>query len=313
MSHARATWRPPLADLYLPRGLADGERLPASVADRAALKTASDHLLALAAESGARMLRVWGGGLIETEEYYSACDRAGLLVWQELSQSSSGVASAPAEDPAYVAAVATDVAALVPRLAHHPSLAVWGGGNELDRDGVPLTEAGSPVLAAAGEAVRRLDPDRHWLPTSPTGPAFFFRGGADGPEHEVHGPWEHQGLAHHHVRADAGVALAHGEFGVEGMTNRRAHEAVLPDPVTRWPADRSNPLYRHLGDGWTNADLVPAAYRGGVDRLAESGGGFAGIDRDELVRAVAQPLDRALQQHRRYVEARRRAELRARG
>src|SRR3546814_17398177 len=48
------------------------------------------HLLRLAAESGARLLRVWGGGLLETPDFYDACDELGLLVWQEFSQSSSG-------------------------------------------------------------------------------------------------------------------------------------------------------------------------------------------------------------------------------
>src|SRR5690606_26708402 len=61
-----------------------------------------EHLVDLAARSGARLLRVWGGGLIETEEFYAACDRAGLFVWQEFSQSSSGMQSAPATDDEFV-------------------------------------------------------------------------------------------------------------------------------------------------------------------------------------------------------------------
>ncbi len=86
----------------------------------------------LAARAGVNLLRVWGGGLIETPEFYELCDRLGLLVWQEFSQSSSGIESVPSDDPAFVAAMVADAREIVPRLRRHPSLAIWCGGNELD-------------------------------------------------------------------------------------------------------------------------------------------------------------------------------------
>ncbi|WP_187365283.1 glycosyl hydrolase 2 galactose-binding domain-containing protein [Cellulosimicrobium cellulans] len=231
-----------------------------------------EHLVGLAAASGAALLRVWGGGLVETEEFYEACDRAGLLVWQELSQSSSGVQSAPSEDPAFVDLMRREAAVVVPARVHHPSLLLWGGGNELDLDGVPLDEDRSPVLAALCDEVARLDPGRAWLPTSPTGPAFHHRAdviaAAPDDQHDVHGPWEHQGLTGQHALADAGTCLAHSEFGVEGMANRRLLDHLVPaDRV--WPLDRSNPVHRHLGEWWDNAPLVQRCFG---DRLADVDG-----------------------------------------
>jgi beta-mannosidase len=227
------------------------------------------HLVDLAAHSGARILRVWGGGLVETDEFYDACDRAGLLVWQEFSQSSSGLQSAPATGAEFVRLMTEEAAAVVPARAHHPSLLAWGGGNELDLDGSPLDEERSPVLAALRDAVRRLDPGRAWLPTSPSGPAFHNRldaiAAAPQDQHDVHGPWEHQGLRDQHTLANAGSCLAHTEFGVEGMTNRRALFHLLPED-DRWPADRSNPAYRHLGDWWVNTPLVQECFG---DRLTD--------------------------------------------
>jgi beta-mannosidase len=58
----------------------------------------------------------------------------------------------------------------------------------------------------------------------------------------------------------------HSEFAVEGMTNRAAHEKVIA-PGHRWPADRSNPLYEHLGAWWNNAPLVQEAFGGSLDDL----------------------------------------------
>lgn len=216
-----------------------------------------EHLVGLARRSGARLLRVWGGGLVETPAFYAACDRAGLFVWQEFSQSSSGMQSAPSDDPAFAAHLRAEADAVVPLRVHHPSLLMWGGGNELEDETGPLSEDRSPALAALRDEVGRLDPGRAWLPTSPTGPRFHFRDGG----HDVHGPWEHQGLTAHYTLYNGGTALAHTEFGVEGMANRRLWTAVVP-PADRWPVGRENPVYRHLGDWWNNATLVQECFGG---------------------------------------------------
>jgi beta-mannosidase len=229
-----------------------------------------EHLLRLAVSSGANLLRVWGGGPIEAEAFYDACDRLGLLVWQELGMSSSGIDDVPAADDAFVATMRREAEAIVPLRRNHPSLAIWCGGNELQDERGPLEDAASPVLQALHEVIARLDPDRIWLPTSPSGPRFGNRlpeleSDPDG-HHDVHGPWEHQGLREHNRLWDLGSSLFNGEFGVEGMTNRRAHERLIA-PAHRWPADRSNPVYRHLGDWWINEPLVQSAFGGRLTDL----------------------------------------------
>jgi beta-mannosidase len=208
------------------------------------------HLLELAARAGVNLLRIWGGGLIETPELYEHCDRLGLLVWQEFSQSSSGYESVPSDDPEFVATLAADARSVVPRRWRHPSLALWCGGNELDGDD------STPALAALRAVVEELDPGRAWLPTSPLG----------GPDDDVHGPWEHQGLQAHTARYDGLTAALHSEFGVEGMTNRAALERLI-DEEHRWPADRTNPVYEHLGAWWNNAPLVQEAFGGRIRDL----------------------------------------------
>lgn len=180
--------------------------------------------------------------------------------------------SAPSTDPTFVALMRSEAEAIVPTRAHHPSLLVWGGGNELDEYGVPLDDERSPVLAALHTVVAELDPGRAWLPTSPTGPEFHnrldrIRANPLG-QHDVHGPWEHQGLEAHYTLANAGTSLAHTEFGVEGMTNLRSLEALIPEG-DRWPADRTNAVYRHLGEWWNNATQVAELFGGRPTGLAE--------------------------------------------
>jgi len=207
------------------------------------------HLLGLAAAAGANVIRVWGGGLVETREFYELCDRLGLLVWQEFSQSSSGLESIPPDDPDFVSVLREDARQIVPRLRRHPSLAIWGGGNEFDADG------SEPALVALREVVEELDPGRPWLPTSPSPD-----------DRDLHGPWEHQGLRGHPAHYESRRCVLHSEFGVEGMTSRRALEALISEEH-RWPADRSNPVYGHLGNWWINAPLVRECFGGRLDGL----------------------------------------------
>ncbi|MDX3353385.1 glycoside hydrolase family 2 TIM barrel-domain containing protein [Streptomyces sp. ME01-24h] len=225
------------------------------------------HLLTLAAAAHVTLLRVWGGGLIESEEFYAACDRLGLLVWQEFSLSSSGIDSVPSEDPVYLAHMEDEARHIVPALRHHPALALWGPGNELHDTaaGRPLSQADSAVIAVLARVVAELDPGRAWLPGSPSGRAFLNRldvihADPDG-QHDVHGPWEHQGHGLHQELYDAGTCLLHSEFGVEGMANRRTWNAVVPED-RQWPTGRDNPVMEHLGAWWNNTPLVRAAFGG---------------------------------------------------
>ena len=223
-----------------------------------------EHLTRLLAHANVNLVRVWGGGLIETPAFYDACDRRGIMVWQEFIQSSSGIEDTPSADPTFIELMTREAEQIVPLHRNHPSLVLWCGGNELQDDDGPLDDERAPVLGALQDVVRRLDPDRAWLPTSPTG--RVFHNGLDGIEkepdglHDVHGPWEHQGLAGQNELYNRGTSLLNSEFGVEGMTNRRTHEALIPDPEHRWPAGLDNPVYRHLGDWWNNLPLLQTSF-----------------------------------------------------
>lgn len=72
------------------------------------------------------LLRVWGGGIYETEDFYDVCDERGMLVWQDFPFSD---AAYPEEEPLR-SEVAAEVRENVARLASHPALALWNGANE---------------------------------------------------------------------------------------------------------------------------------------------------------------------------------------
>ncbi|MDO4292529.1 MAG: glycoside hydrolase family 2 TIM barrel-domain containing protein [Eubacteriales bacterium] len=82
------------------------------------------HLIRLAKKAHVNCLRIWGGGLIEREEFYDLCDENGILLWQEFIQSSSGIENEPSSDPAFLALMEREASQIIPRKKHHPSLAL---------------------------------------------------------------------------------------------------------------------------------------------------------------------------------------------
>lgn len=79
-----------------------------------------------AVDMNMNLLRIWGGGLYETEDFYDACDVQGLLVWQDFP---FACAAYPEEEPLR-SEVEAEARENVARLAHRASLALWNGSNE---------------------------------------------------------------------------------------------------------------------------------------------------------------------------------------
>ncbi len=128
--------------------------------------------IADATDANLDLLRVWGGGRYESEAFYDACDRAGILVWQDFPFA----CAAYPEDLDTVAEIEAEAREAIARLGSHPSLAVWNGGNETTWGwfdwGWPELIAGRPWglgywLDLLPRLVSELDPDRPYWPNSP--------------------------------------------------------------------------------------------------------------------------------------------------
>ena len=85
-----------------------------------------EHLLESAKLANMNMLRVWGGGLYESDLFYELADEKGLLIWQDFMFACSMY-------PVYndfLKSVSIEIKQQVNRLQHHASIAVWAGNNE---------------------------------------------------------------------------------------------------------------------------------------------------------------------------------------
>ncbi|MDI9256568.1 beta-mannosidase [Flavobacterium sedimenticola] len=81
-----------------------------------------------AVDTHMNMLRVWGGGVYADDAFYEACDKNGILVWQDFM---FACAMYPG-DEAFLSNVKQEVIDNVSRLQNHPSIALWCGNNEND-------------------------------------------------------------------------------------------------------------------------------------------------------------------------------------
>lgn len=81
-----------------------------------------------AAAAHMNMIRVWGGGIYESEAFYDVCDELGLLVWQDFMFACSLYPG----DRAFLRSVRTEAEHQVLRLRHRACLALWCGNNEIE-------------------------------------------------------------------------------------------------------------------------------------------------------------------------------------
>ncbi|MEU5335508.1 glycoside hydrolase family 2 protein [Streptomyces asoensis] len=146
-----------------------------------------------AAGAGIDLVRVWGGGLYESEDFYDACDELGLLVWQDFP---FACAAYPEEQPLR-GEVEAEARENVVRLMPHPSLVLWNGNNENlwgFRDwGWEERLAGDSwgegyYLGVLPRVVAELDPTRPYTPGSPWSGSWEHH--PNDPAHGTHHSWE---------------------------------------------------------------------------------------------------------------------------
>ena len=182
------------------------------------------------------LLRIWGGGIYETDDFYDVCDERGVMVWQDFLFA----CAAYAEDAETVAEITAEVRENVTRLSSHASLVIYNGSNE---NVWGWWDWGwQQALAAAGltdwgqkyyeevlpEILAELDPTRPYTPSSPfsTHPYeddVYPNDPAVGTVHE----WEVWNQVDYTHYADAAPRFC-SEFGFQGPATWATMLANLP-------------------------------------------------------------------------------------
>ena len=85
------------------------------------------RLLRQAKDAHFNMLRVWGGGIYPSDDFFNICDSLGIMVWQDFMYAGTMYPY----DETFLKNAEIEAVEQVRRLASHPSLALWCGGNEI--------------------------------------------------------------------------------------------------------------------------------------------------------------------------------------
>ena len=162
----------------------------------------------LAKEAGFNLFRVWGGGLIEKEEFYAACDRHGIMVWQEFPHACSQYST----DGRSMADRTRDAGSIIRKIRNHAALVMYCGGNEMQYYGeIP----DHPLYLKYQELVAQLAPGAPW---------HFMSPDLSRPGERHHGPWcllEHAFWNRHN-------RLLASEFGCMGYAELDSIERFIP-------------------------------------------------------------------------------------
>lgn len=132
-------------------------------------------LLEEAAEANFNCLRIWGGGRFEMDEFYEACDRHGIFVWQDFM---SACAPLPAHQEWFRREFMKEADYQIRRLRNRACLLLWCGNNEVGScySWMPeFDEHKDPAWRIyhrdLPRLLKQLDPDIPYWPTSPYGGA----------------------------------------------------------------------------------------------------------------------------------------------
>ncbi|MCX7018207.1 MAG: beta-mannosidase [Candidatus Sumerlaeota bacterium] len=169
-----------------------------------------DRFLSIADSQHVQIIRAWGAGMPETDDFYDLCDRKGIMVMQEWPTAWNSHNFQPYE------MLEETVRLNMLRLRNHPSLVIYTGGNESDK---PFGEA----IDMMGRYSIELDGTRPFHRGEPWG----------GSEHNYNCWWQKQHLDHNLKM----MAPFYGEFGLASCPVYESVMRYLPDKEKDlWPA-----------------------------------------------------------------------------
>lgn len=136
------------------------------------------QVLESARDANMNMIRNWGGGYYETEEFYDICDELGIMIWQDFMFGNDWQPGTYA----FKQEAEREAEFQVKRLRNHPSIVLWAGNNETE---VAIGWKGRAELPAdvryqmwqdyltvfsgvLDRTVNRLNPETPYWPSSPS-------------------------------------------------------------------------------------------------------------------------------------------------
>ena len=217
--------------------LVGGAWVPDMMLNRDSIR--NDYELHLCRNANVNLVRIWGGGIGETDDFYDCADRYGMMVWQDfwITGDTHGEFKGSADYPPQGDVYVRNIVSTILRIRNHASLLVWTGGNE--------GHARKELYDAMRDNVATLDGTRPFIPSSsgfakqPSGwkgswpddmPSGVYSGG----------PYSWQDAAQYYKLADAGKDwVFKDETGLPSQppysTLPKIISNLVPDPSLPYP------------------------------------------------------------------------------
>ncbi|HEY8970759.1 MAG TPA: glycoside hydrolase family 2 TIM barrel-domain containing protein, partial [Puia sp.] len=225
-----------------------------------------DYELRLCRNGNVNLIRIWGGGLGETDDFYELADRYGLLVWQDfwITGDTNGGFKGSADWPLQSSVFINNVISTILRIRNHPSLLVWTGGNE--------GHARKELYDAMRDNVASLDGTRPFIPCS----SGFSKAPADWkgswPDNKLSGvysggPYSWQDEANYFLFVDEGKGwVFKDETGIPSQPPYNTLPKIIPNlsPDSSLPYPLNNTWGYH--DACTGNGRYDTYYKAMVDR-----------------------------------------------
>lgn len=226
--------------------------IPADSFNTRVTKDRLEYFIGAMKNANMNMVRVWGGGFYESDEFYNICDEKGILVWQDFA---FACAAYPFMMQDFRESVLEEVKYNVCRLRNHASLALWCGNNEIEAMSLVwiyrfdlIKQAGEFFYKTLREQVKKFDDDTPFVSGTPSSGEYMKRVSSDdyGDTH-LWNVW--------HGMRDVGYYSKRNtrfcsEFGLESYPSMNCIDAVIPKEE-QYLGSKALNAHQKCGDGDT--------------------------------------------------------------
>ncbi len=263
--------------------LVGGAWVPDMMLNRDSLRY--DYELHLCRNANVNLVRIWGGGIGETDDFYELADRYGMMVWQDfwVTGDTHGEFKGSKDYPLQGGIFIRNMVSTILRIRNHASLLVWTGGNE--------GHARKELYDAMRDNVAALDGTRPFIPSSSgfaKQPAGWNGSWPDDKPSGVYsgGPYSWQDAAQYYKLADNGRDwLFKDETGIPSQPPYASLSKIISNlvPDSSLPYPLNNTWGYH--DACTGNGHYELYYKAMADRYGTPTGMKDFSDKMQLINA----------------------------
>lgn len=200
-----------------------------------------EKLIVMAVEANMNIFRCWGGTGIQKDDFYSLCDKYGIMLWVEFPLACNNYY----DSEHYLSVLRSEAAAIILKLRRHPSLTIWCGGNELFNNWSLMTDQ-HLALRLLNALTYELTPEIPYNMTSPL----------SGMKHGGYTFIDGQTGLDQFALFSRTKGTAYTEFGIPGIASAELIREIIPEDELFPPKPGGAWEAHHAFNAWGSASWL---------------------------------------------------------